>query len=138
MSSDTSDSEEYEYPPLRQAAAAGNLDEVKARLQRWRSKISPSELTAKHLEDALIGAVIAGQSRIASFLLDEGANLDPEIIVFALGKGSSVAMFQVFLDHGWDINERTGTGAPALKQVLPILYLTKRFVANITKTLGIE
>ncbi|MCJ1383051.1 hypothetical protein MMC17_006164 [Xylographa soralifera] len=110
------DYDEYENPQLREACQEGNLKEVKSQLDRWQSARSPSGLAAKHLENALIGAISAGQSEVVDYLLNNGAEMDPEIVEFALD--TSVKMFEIFLQHGWDINSRTGTGAPALKHLV--------------------
>lgn len=119
MASDVSDNstledyEQYENPTLCAASASGNLKTVKTELQLWKSRLLPSEITAKHLNEALRSAITAGHSSIVSFLLDQGAQLSPIMILEGLHETTS--MFQVFLDHGWDINERTDSGAVALK-----------------------
>ena len=113
MSSTTSSV--YENPLLREASLTGDLSAVESHLNQWRAQLSPSELTPKHLDDALVGAVGAGQAPTVSLLLDQGAQLDSDVIQIALGAHNSTALFQTFLDHGWDINAATGTGASALK-----------------------
>ncbi|MCJ1383856.1 hypothetical protein MMC17_006970 [Xylographa soralifera] len=116
MSSDESDTNSYENPRLYEACVAGDLEAVKFELQSWQSRLDPSKLTPKHLQDVVLGAVRADQPLVASFLFDQGAVLDGYIVQNAMH--GSLAMLQVFLDHGWDINERTDTGAPALKHLM--------------------
>ncbi|MCJ1401421.1 hypothetical protein MMC11_004634 [Xylographa trunciseda] len=118
MASDTDNYDDYENPQLRDACERGNLNEVISQLDQWQSAQSPSRLTAKHLQDALIGAISAGQSEVVDHLLKNGAEMDPELVEFALGRNKSVKMYEVFLQHGWNINSRTGTGAPALKHLV--------------------
>lgn len=51
---------------------------------------------------------------IVSYLLDQGAKIDKNVIALA-SNGSSEAVWQAFLDHGWDINSKCSTDAPVLK-----------------------
>ena len=113
MNSDESDTDSYENPRLYEACVAGDLEGVRFELQSWQSRLDPSKLTPKHLRDVVFGAVRADQPLVASFLFDQGAFLDGYIVQNAIH--GSLAMLQVLLDHGWDVNERTDTGVPALK-----------------------
>ena len=115
MTSNSSNSSGYENPKLREASAAGDLEGVKTILEQWRSDHSSSELTAKRLDDALVGAAATDQPHVVAFLLDQGAKLDSSIV--EIGMKSLTEMFQVFLDHGWNINERTDMGVTGLRYV---------------------
>jgi ankyrin repeat protein len=93
------------YYALEIASDQGNLENVKLLVD------SPSK---PPLQDALGIAAAHGHTDIVSFLLDHGAEITPLAVVAASKSGSSHA-FQVFLDHGWDINSRGSGGAPVLK-----------------------
>lgn len=100
---------------LLTVAKKGDLSRVQALVAQWRAKLSPSELTASHLRQPLVDSLMANQAHVSSYLLDQGAELDSHIVNLAPIEGNSTDMFQVFLDHGWDINNITSNGAPRLK-----------------------
>ena len=100
---------------LLQAIREGDLFSVKEYVEQWRENISAAQLTNSHLRQPLVEALVANQSQIASYLLDQGAKLDSHNVTLAPIKESSTQMFQVFLDHGWDINSITSNDAPRLK-----------------------
>ena len=104
-------------PELLTAAQSGDNSQVQTLVEQWRAKFSPSELTATHLRQPLVESLVANQARVVSYLLDQGAELDSHLVTLAPVEETSTDMFQVFLDHGWDINSITSNGAPRLKYV---------------------
>lgn len=120
---DFEDFGDFDNPEMFNAAKMGDVSQVKELLEQWKSKLSPAPLTALHLHSTLVEAVSYHHSSIASYLLDEGAEITENMLVLALGEADmAIAMFQTFLDHGWDINSKTGLGAPVLKY---LLFITK-------------
>lgn len=112
-------SEDFENLKLSSAAKEGDLSQVQVLVEQWRSELLPALLTPQHLNSALVEAVSYHRVAVTSYLLDQGAEISPNMIVLALGKTQdAIAMFQTYLDHGWDINSRTGLGVPALKYPL--------------------
>lgn len=109
-------SEDFENLKLSRAAKDGDLSQVQELLEQWRADLSPTSLTPQHLNNALVEAVSYHRVPVTSYLLAQGAETTPNMIVLALGKtDDAIAMFQTFLDHGWDINNKTGLGFPTLK-----------------------
>ncbi|KAA6410228.1 MAG: hypothetical protein FRX48_05649 [Lasallia pustulata] len=86
--------------PITEASREGDLERVKLLVDQWRRLYDPSNL------------------------LDTGAKIDPEVIVYAT-YGTSEAFWQAFLDRGWDINSNCGTGAPVLKHLDPNIHGAK-------------
>ena len=97
------------------AAKVGDLSRVQILVEQWRAKLAPSELTASHFHQPLVESLVAKQAQVVSYLLDQGAELDSHIVTLAPIEDTSTHMFQIFLDHGWDINSITSNGAPRLK-----------------------
>ena len=104
-------------PELLTATQRGDIGQVQALVEQWRAKLSPSDLTASHLRQPLVESLVTNQARVVSYLLGQGAELDSHIVTLAPVEETSTDMFQVFLDHGWDINSITSNGAPRLKYV---------------------
>jgi hypothetical protein len=95
---------------LQEASKAGNLEDLDKLLQDWKNESSIPDPESEDLDLPLIEAARHGCSRIVSRLLDEGAVLGPHIPITALKTGSqAVSLFQVFMDHGWDVNFFNGT-----------------------------
>lgn len=83
--------------PLEEASGNGQLDKVDQILQE-------SKLPPRYLDNALYSAAGAGDAAVAEELLRNGARIDPMTISPAVESGS-ISLLQVFLDHGWNINE---------------------------------
>ena len=115
--------EDLENPRLSSAASSGDLTLVQNLVEQWQAQLSPSFLTPKHLQSAMAAAVTSHHPSIVSYLLDQGALVSQYDIVLALADtDDAIAMFQTFLDHGWDINNKTGLGVTVLKYLLSLLY----------------
>ncbi|KAI9678754.1 MAG: hypothetical protein M1817_005811 [Caeruleum heppii] len=84
-------------------------------LERIRQLVNSSpEPNYEQIGEAFHEAVVHGHASIVSFLLDHGAKISALTVVFA-GRSKELAVFQAFLDHGWDINMKLLKGAPGLK-----------------------
>ena len=106
----------YADSELLEAARVGDLTRVSAWVELWRTKsTSSSESIVLHLRQSLIESLTANQSRVVSYLLDQGAELDNHIVTLAPINETSTDMFKVFVDHDWNINSITSNGAPRLK-----------------------
>ena len=97
------------------AAKEGDLQRAQTLLKQLRAELSPSELTASHLRQPLIESLSANKPPMVSYLLDQGAEPNSYMVTLALPPETSMDMYQVFLDHGWDINSITDNDAPLLK-----------------------
>lgn len=101
---------------LLEAAKVGDLSRVDALVRQWRTKsTSSSESIVLNLRQLLVESLVANQAQVVSYLLDQGAELDSHLVTLAPIEETSMDMFQVFLDHGWDINSITSNSAPRLK-----------------------
>ncbi|KAL9626473.1 MAG: hypothetical protein Q9204_007273 [Flavoplaca sp. TL-2023a] len=104
---------------LQEACAHGRTEEAKEILDRWKNMSNPvpcrpPERPMVHLHPALHAAVRSGHLSTVSMLLDEGFRVSYQEVRPALAN-RSMAMLQVFLDHGWKINQILGPSvAPAL------------------------
>lgn len=99
-----------------QAARRADLEEVQSLVERWRSDELHPGPTAAELRPAMSSAISNGDARMLSYLLDQDSHIHPNLISCAV-RGASVAVWQVFLDHGWDINSISGSEPPILKCV---------------------
>lgn len=84
---------------LGQVCSEGDLTQIKEILD-----CNPNTSQAE-LDKALSCAAEAGHDVAAGLLLSRGAHLTRGAIYGAVGNHNT-AMFQQFLDHGWDINSR--------------------------------
>lgn len=95
---------------LGEACEQGDLKRVEALVN------PPSNPTAEVLNYGLSTAASEGHSAVVSFLFDKGAEMTAATTVLA-ANGHSPAVFQVFLDHGWDINSNGCSRGPILESV---------------------
>ena len=101
-------SDESMSSQLAQAASVGDLSEVQGIVRNWPSN-DPME---KSLQPALSNAVRQGHVSVASYLMDQGATFHADMGNAAVSCEHAEDMFQVALDHGWNINSRTTIGLP--------------------------
>ena len=90
-----------------QHCGAGDLEWITAFVKDKR-------LSERSLTDGLSAAVQHRKHNVANFLLNKGAVISPGIVVDANIFDKSVEVFQLLLDHGWNINEPVNQGLPAL------------------------
>jgi hypothetical protein len=72
------------------------------------------ERMKKAMQTALLPAVRYGHVLLASFLLEQGAEVTEDVVTYAHLKGSC-DVFQAMLDHGWNINTKLSYGQTSLK-----------------------
>lgn len=97
---------------LQGACAKGLVEEVRSYLAAWRNMADPvpprpPRKPTLGLQPGLLAAVRHNQAEAVSFLLDEGFILEHEAVRIAISN-QSIAVLQVFLDHGWKINRKVG------------------------------
>ena len=102
------DSDESMSSQLAKAASAGDLSEIQRLIRNWPSGNSME----KSLQQALGDTVCQGHVSVASYLMDHGATFHAVMGNVALSCDNAEGMFQVALDHGWNINSRTAIGLP--------------------------
>lgn len=94
------------------------ISTVQTLVDRLRSQKHPAIEDTECLYNALSTAIGSYRLSIISYLMDQGVKLHPNMYVPALRKldtNNAIAMFQIFLDHGWDINSKTDLGFTVLK-----------------------
>ncbi|KAL8927094.1 MAG: hypothetical protein Q9172_001516 [Xanthocarpia lactea] len=115
---------------LEDAAAKGHTEAVRHCLTQWTSTATSSSRRGVKLQPALLAAVENNQPVTVGLLLDEGLHIGYEIVRAAISI-HSVAILEVFLDHGWNINQKLGpTMAPALSQALEDADLVRWFLSH--------
>ena len=99
---------------LRDTARDGDLGRCQMLVQQWR--LEAPAIKAQDLTPALAAAVGNKHLQTVAYLLDQGATISGNIMILALGETSdAIAMFQTFLEHGWDINSKTDLDNVMLK-----------------------
>jgi hypothetical protein len=68
----------------------------------------------QYLQDQLRIPVLRGDIAIADTILDYGAQIDSDVIFTACYKTKSIAMFDLLIQHGWNVNIDMGSGTPPL------------------------
>lgn len=112
------------YQGLRTAAEAGDLERVRCLLgQWWAYPRRKPPFSPKFYEDALVAAVENRYVDVVRYLLNNsGAEITPRVIrspanfrrVLDNDVKATREILQAFLDHGWDIDSRSDTGAPLI------------------------
>ena len=107
---------EIQNAQLVEAAREGDIGRCQMLVQQRKTQISRSAITPQHLTPALAAAVGSKHFHVVKYLLEQGAIISGNVMVLALGStDDAIAMFQTFLDHGWDINSKTDLGNIMLK-----------------------
>ena len=115
-----SDNEEAMSSLLAKAASAGDLSEIRGLVGNWPS----GNPTGEDLQPALSNAVRQGHVSVASYLMRHGATFDADMGKAALSCDNAEDMFQIALDHGWNINSRTTIGLPVFACVSSDLWVS--------------
>ena len=109
---------DLDFQALFEAAKTGELSVCQALLEQGREHRSSSPLTSSVLAPSLATAISSKHLHVVALLLEQGAAISGNDMILALGDtDASIAMFQTFLDHGWDINSQTDLGNVMLKCV---------------------
>lgn len=83
--------------------------------------------TQYYLNHGLLTSVIHKQLPIARFLLSRGATITPSIAMAAV-KGECLPVFELLVEHGWDINSPVMGGQTALSAFVKNETLLKYFL----------
>ena len=103
---------------LVEAVRDNDLRRCQTLVQQWKRQRYPSAVPPQHLARALAAAVGSKHLRIVACLLEQGAVVSGNFMVMALdGTDDAIAIYQTFLDYGWDINSKTDLGNIMLKWV---------------------
>jgi hypothetical protein len=108
---------------LKLASATGSLEDVHQILSRYICTQTPDPTTGRLwlslFHESITEAIANNHSVIVSYLFFMRVG-EPSLYVKSALSARSSTIFQVFLDHGWNINESIErTMAPALGWVLP-------------------
>lgn len=111
----------YPSHPLMQqlnaACSSGDVHAFKELVSQWKQSSSPSpppgppNYPMGTLEPVIFHAIRSDQAEIVDYLLREGIIFNRLLLADAVSSEASSAVWQVFLDHGLDINaplERNG------------------------------
>ncbi|KAL0942044.1 ankyrin repeat protein [Colletotrichum truncatum] len=122
---------------LCQACSQGQLDEFKRLVTQWKStrlvaSAPPGpQLLIATLEPVLCFAIRQHQTQIVSYLLDEGMEVSVLAEVEAADCKCDSSMWEVFLNHGWDINNsHSAADAPALGWVFYDIDVVRWFLSH--------
>lgn len=105
-----------DHPLMRQmsdACTAGNLDEIKKLVRQWLNAPDtsvprgPSHYPIGTLEPLWYQAIREDHADIVDYLLGQGIKMCRLGLWDAISHNCSASMWQVFLDHGLDINVTT-------------------------------
>jgi hypothetical protein len=97
------------------ACQEGDLERVKSLFRPLPPSTKEARISEREMQD--IGFCLAaanGHCHIVRFFLDQGNEIPPDAPVAAT-RSRSTAIFQIFLDHGWDINSLKHDGYPVLE-----------------------
>ncbi|KAL8952170.1 MAG: hypothetical protein Q9222_001908 [Ikaeria aurantiellina] len=123
---------------LTEAAERGDLSTIQRLLEAWPSEPNPPELSSGDyapelwpFKAVLFRAMEKGNTDIAAYILQRGLRIELYVIMLAL-KLESIDMFQLLLDHGWDINSPVGDGQspPCLAHILHNVPLVHWFLSH--------
>ncbi|RLM00455.1 hypothetical protein CFD26_106099 [Aspergillus turcosus] len=117
-----------EVTPLANASASGDFDTVQRILGSYLANRSPESYTLQEFWPVLLTAIAYDRPEIVSYLLDVGIPLSLVHIQQAT-ETKSAAISDVFLRHGWNINEPLSeTQPPALAFVVQDWDITNWFL----------
>lgn len=88
---------------VKEVMALSDPHPVRSLLDRWHSSISLPKRGSEDLEHLVTQAARDGHPQILDYLLDHGGEVFYATTLTATDCASA-EVFQVFLDHGWDIN----------------------------------
>lgn len=92
---------EHLFNAAKAAIQAGDLDELQSLLQQWRSSDSEPGPTPQDINYLVPRAAEGdGKPAILKYLLSQGG----EIGTYTVGQTTSPAIFQIFIEHGWKVD----------------------------------
>lgn len=92
-------------------STSGDLKDVQSFVDRFRP-------VPKDLHHSLHEAVSRGQLDVIRYLLEQGAPIDARIAWVAAFRAKSIPVFELLLEHAWDINAPVEGSKTALAYVL--------------------
>lgn len=122
------------------ACTSGNLERITELVQGHNR---PED----YLSRGLLIAADEGQAAVASYLLEQGASLEPSPVPLMAARGRSLAVFKVLKEHGWNVETQGYKVLPYVPRIvcypiiqqlvqpngkLPPLINKQRFVATST------
>ncbi|KZL85948.1 ankyrin repeat protein, partial [Colletotrichum incanum] len=106
-------------PNLCDACVQGQLEEVNRLIRKWKAMgpdamppPGPEQYPIGSLEPILYFAIRQHQAPIVSYLLDEGMKFSRLAQIEASQSRCGPPIWQVFLDHGWDISHTNSAADP--------------------------
>lgn len=93
---------------IKEAITTDDLEQVQSLLQQWQSDASLPAPTSEHLTYLVTKAARHDRPAILGYLLDQGGEITSGTTLNT-ANGGSAAVFQVFQDHGWDVNTKDRT-----------------------------
>ncbi|RYP83206.1 hypothetical protein DL769_001402 [Monosporascus sp. CRB-8-3] len=122
---------------LNEACTRDTLDEVKRLVTEWQDMREPSPPRGPNhyplgtLEPVLYHAIRENRADVVAYLLQQGIKMSRLAVTEALSHKSTGPMWQVFLEHGLDINAPLAdSDGPPLTYVLQDESLVGWFLAN--------
>lgn len=101
---------------LVQECASGQLEKVREIFQSYLIRVAREERDLRKFGTVLLTAAGKGRADILSYMLpywlSAGYPLLPEVLAWAAIDIRSVAVLEILLDFGWDINEPMSRIAP--------------------------
>lgn len=93
---------------IKEAITTNDLEKVRSLLQQWQSDASLPAPNSEHLKYLVTKAARHDRPEILGYLLDQGGKIT-SATALSTADGGSPAVFQVFQDHGWDVNSKDRT-----------------------------
>ena len=117
VGSEDRDAPSLEYYPnhdtiqkLNDTCTHGEIESLKALVTVWKTDLQPPPGPLGYeiytLEPVFYHAIEEGQGPIVGYFLDNGIRMCRLAIYKAIEDQVSTTVFQAFLDHGWDINDK--------------------------------
>lgn len=101
-----------EVVQLEAASASGDIKAVEAVFQsQWLEKAQVDRIHIDRFASSLVMAMTYNHVSVASYLLSVGVSMNISHFTLAM-EMKSYAFLQLFLDHGWDINEPISWATP--------------------------
>jgi len=122
-----------DHPLMRQmsdACTKGELDEIKKLVRQWLDAPDaslprgPSQYPIGTLEPLWYQAIREDHADIVDYLLGQGIKMCQLGLWDAIAHNCSASMWQVFLDHGLDINESVDGAGPGPLAFVPWPFLS--------------
>lgn len=97
---------------LKKICTSSSLEDIETLITEWRNSDTPDPPLGPYgyelygLEPVFYHAIRKSRGSVVNYFLKNGIKLRALALYEAIECGVSPSVFQVFLDHGWDINDR--------------------------------